>query len=729
MRAFLTQRFLPFLVLVVLSWHVSGWAIDGIAVSVRSLTLPDTGCFSGKIFRHAIFSGKVTESKTIYGRDDARCVCISPSGTRVAFIRKDGKLCFKNISGNGPLSILIGDLDWREWIDWPVEEWIYYTRRNGSNDIRRINVLTRKAEKCGRFPGPAGQISISHDMSRGCAVLSSGETKIWCFSFINGNTADWFTKTGASGSISHDGKLCCLYQNGYSAVKIFDFDNARKPVCTFDRLIEAGDFWSAIRFAANSFEWLTCTQGDSSNDDRHLNQVIYKKDGTDYVVVTKNSILNAGFDRGDDFWVGNPDYALNPRPAIKPDSARVSFLSESFDSAIVLEKQVAVRNGGTPGMTLPRLHAIVDSPWVSAYLETKNGVQWLVLSVDKHKAGIGEHRAIVTIDGPGLAKERVNVFYAVRGAPVISNLFILPESLTLAPESTALFKTAAQDQYGKSCPVPYMVLWSASPGCSVDSHGILTAGSRACVCTVFATVQKNAAPKTAWSIVTVRRRESIKSTSVSDFKEPYPARKTGLAPIAMLVPQQNVKYKTGEYLNVRWTVDTLLIDSVRVYASDDNGEDWGLISGKTSLPSHFAGSDTGGISWMIPSPGPGTNPLLLQYGIKVQCANARINTKDQKTFQVENYPGATVAAQQKFTEGIGLFGITALGANQSYVNVPFLEPFAVKIVGLDGKHVSSYTGIGPQIHYLSSHHLHSGVYLVRVATGQHKISRLVMIGE
>jgi hypothetical protein len=121
---------------VALSIVYSAGAVDGIAVGVSSGNTNGFGHHTGQILKSVISNNAVTEQKIIYTGNDARCISISPKGDRVAFIR-NGKVCVMSMDGGEVKELASMPND--AWLDWPMEEWVYYTSGWKGNDLMKVN--------------------------------------------------------------------------------------------------------------------------------------------------------------------------------------------------------------------------------------------------------------------------------------------------------------------------------------------------------------------------------------------------------------------------------------------------------------------------------------------------------------------------------------------------------------------------------------------------------------
>jgi len=101
-------------------------AVDGVAVSVHSGNTHAFGWAVGNIERFIITNNTPDAGIVVYNGGNARCVSISPSGNRIAFIRSDGKICMKANDATTQVTVL-ADIPNNAWLDWPVEGYVYYT--------------------------------------------------------------------------------------------------------------------------------------------------------------------------------------------------------------------------------------------------------------------------------------------------------------------------------------------------------------------------------------------------------------------------------------------------------------------------------------------------------------------------------------------------------------------------------------------------------------------------
>lgn len=713
MQAFLRNSFV-----LVFSCLIPAFAFDGIVVSVHADSAPDSGLYTGAIVRHTIVNSKVQESRIIYARDDARCISISPFGSRIAFIRKDGKICIKSTNVNGGVAVLTDDVRWTDWIDWPSEEWIYYLKSGRSTEAKRVNLLTRKAERLARLPRDARHLSVSADLRRFCIVT---DNKAACYSFTSATPTIVLEKSCRDAALSPSGSVLSVVLSGDAELERYEVNNARKPLVRIDKCDSSDAFWRSVHQAVNSDEWILCTQEDSGRDERHLNQVVYAGDGSVCLMASRNSIVDHGYDFCGDLWIGDPIMAMDPRPLVRMDTARVVFTSQYSDTANPGPQQILFSNGGAQGTQLPRLRIAADSPWVAIEVLAEGNAQAARIAVDRVKAGIGNHAAQAVVTGAGIKKAVFSIEYAVLGRPELASVKIYPESLLVKAGQSQQCSARVMDQYGRALEMRPPVRWFCESGGAIDrSSGLFTAGNRNGSFTIITEARAD----------TVVRKDSA-TVTIIDSQTAFrngSAGSRGLQSVRIIQPLPGSKSAVGAPLHCAWRADTLLVDEVLLLLSFDNGKSWRPMA-PGPLPSHAPGADTGSFSWVVPPPPEGCKALILHYLIKIQRQNTLANNEDTISLHVEYYPGAAAANRDLETAGINAFGIHVQGADQVVITIPYAEHYTIDILGLDGKHVVSYEGIGPQQQILSHQNLHAGVYFIRAGVGDLKTSRMVMIGN
>ena len=712
------QAFLRNCHFLVFSCLVPAFAFDGVAVSVHADSAPDSGLYTGAIVRHTIVNSKVQESRIIYARDDARCISISPFGSRIAFIRKDGKICIKSTNVNGGVAVLTDDVRWTDWIDWPSEEWIYYLKSGRSTEAKRVNLLTRKAERLARLPRDARHLSVSADLRRFCIVT---DNKAACYSFTSATPAIVLEKSCRDAALSPSGSVLSVVLSSDAELERYEVNNARKPLVRIDKCDSSDAFWRSVYQAVNSDEWILCTQEDSGRDERHMNQVVYAGDGSVCLMASRNSIVDHGFDFCGDLWVGDPGMAMDPRPLVRMDTARMALISRYSDTVNPAPRQILFSNGGAQGTQLPRLRIAADSPWVAIEVLGKGDAQSANITVDRIKAGIGTHLARAVVTGAGVKEAVFFIEYAVQGRPELSSVKIYPESLLVKAGQSQQCSARVMDQYGRVLEKQPSVMWVCESGGMIDRFsGLFTAGNRNGSFTIIAEIRLDTIVRKATAAVTIIDSQTAFRNGSAGSRS--------LQSVRIISPRPGSKFAVGDPLRLVWRSDTVLVDKVLLLLSFDNGKSWQPLA-PGSLSSHAPGADTGSFSWVIPPPPGGFKALILQYLIKVQRQNALANNEDTVSLHIQYYPGAAAANRDMESAGINAFGIHVQGADQIVITIPYAERYAIDILGLDGKHVVSYEGIGPQQQLLSRQNLHAGVYFVRVSVGDLKTSRMVMIGN
>ena len=267
----------------VLFISIYAFGLDGIAIGVHSSSTNSYGHHFGSIRAHLLVNSAVVDVKDVYSQTDARCVNVSPSGNRFAFIRSDGKICIKNMEEGGDVQVL-GTVPNNAWIDWPMEGWIYKSNAWAGNELWRVNTVNGTEEKVGSFNDGTNmhQIAVSQDGTRGTTVRSNSWSAV---SFNINMSTKTLQKTSDNGGcgpgISPDGRYFTNNQGQHDAVIVRDgnniIDGIAQPYKTWttSKCSKAGSNWNRLRWSANSNNWVCFTQGAPYQLENFHNIVLY----------------------------------------------------------------------------------------------------------------------------------------------------------------------------------------------------------------------------------------------------------------------------------------------------------------------------------------------------------------------------------------------------------------------------------------------------------------------
>jgi hypothetical protein len=332
-----SRYYIPFLLLA----FSTAFGADGIAVSCHSTWTDPYAHQTGSIIRHIVRNDSTVEHTTIYADTDARCVCLSPDGTRIAFIRtSDGMLCIQGIKpGSMPVALTAIGPD--ALIDWTEPSRIYYTIMWDHITLRRIAIDTKKAEDIGYFPVGITQFSVSagtSDSVRGLAVLhwGGGDYNVNTFDYKyrhrpkDSGFATWIVQTGpgCGGFISPSGALYAFYACDNDTANYHRTLSLRTWAGVDSGTVSSpsGEYFSRGCFSVNSDDWIVCTAGKDRELLKQHDMALYKRSMSSFVRITNNP---AGqYDEGCDFWAGNPDSAIangvqQPRVAVAPRASDI----------------------------------------------------------------------------------------------------------------------------------------------------------------------------------------------------------------------------------------------------------------------------------------------------------------------------------------------------------------------------------------------------------------------
>jgi len=308
-------------------------AVDGIAVSYHSKSTDPLGLHGGAIVRHIVRDGTVEHDSTIYAPKDARSVCQSPDGSRVAFVRmSEGSLCIMNIKGGTVVALT--SVSPNAVIDWTRNEYIYFTQIYNHVTLKRIDLNGGDIETVGWFPVGAIGLATAADAEslRGVALLDYGGGR------YEVSTFDYRvfliqSQAGCGGHISPDG--------AYYTVGACEHDTAYHRLLAIEPWgggagaglrAPQGEYFNRGSWSVNSADWLVMSVGKGPELLQYHDMVLMARDMSAAIRVTHND--SGSYDEACDFWVGDPDNAL--AKAVSQPSA-TTFLRESV---------AALRKGG-----------------------------------------------------------------------------------------------------------------------------------------------------------------------------------------------------------------------------------------------------------------------------------------------------------------------------------------------------------------------------------------------
>lgn len=438
----------------------------GICVTVRSSGNASTGHRNfGKIQRYDIRNNQPSFVKDIYTGTNARCANISPDGTRCAFLRSDNKICIINIDGSGAVRVLDNIKDAGDgWIDWPMDQWIYFSPDFANAGLKRINVADGRVEDLGSFGGGSTwTISVSQDGTRGCISANWNGWTSWTFTISNGRVGKVKHVGACGGSISPDGSLYTLNHGNHTDISVKRFgDHSLYQKWSTSRNSGAGSNWNRHRWSSNSKDWVTITQGTPYQMEMYFNQVLYyvPDRGATNIKVTNNN--GSGYNEGDDLWIQH-----STRPVLGFSPSSLSFEAE-LGGANPSARTVRVANTGAG--SLPALSASADASWLNVSV---SGTQ-ITNQVNLDGVESGVHVATVTVSGSGVDSKSYTVQLKVVAPPVLSSISV--DDARVEPGKTVQLSAIALDQYDAPLNPQPAIAWSiASGGGTVSSSGIYSA--------------------------------------------------------------------------------------------------------------------------------------------------------------------------------------------------------------------------------------------------------------
>lgn len=333
----------------------SASAVNGIAVSVNSSSTNSFGHHMGNIMKYVITNSKPDAGVLIYSGGNARCVSISPNGSKIAFIRGDGKVCMQSIQG-GQVTVL-ASIPKDAWLDWPDESWIVYTNKWKGDELWKVNTSgTPNPQKLATGLGSAMQTGISKDMKRGTTVTCCYSAR--SFSIADGKVTFASSNAGCGTGIAPSGNYFSNNLSGHNTVAIRNFSGSQVHKWSANKSC-GGANWNRNRWSANSDDWVTFTQGIEYQLGGGHHQVLYKKDGSECIAV--QTLVANKFYEGDDFWVGTAT-TVNPRNSSYSRDSKINGSAEQISvynllgarqnaANQILQNRVVVLRGAGPGNT------------------------------------------------------------------------------------------------------------------------------------------------------------------------------------------------------------------------------------------------------------------------------------------------------------------------------------------------------------------------------------------
>jgi hypothetical protein len=329
------------------------------------------GYQSGQIARYDVRNGDVSGPTIIYEAHDAHCPRISPSGTRVVFntgefeagwqhdleanpklrckqIMPDpnckGEVCIIPVAG-GEKRVLATDVNCLAWLDWPVEEYVYYQSDYEGSKLWRVNTTGT----------PKPQLLTSN--FRGAGKSSPDGARYWSVSSDGKRVGGWFGGTlqagvidldkpsvtmkqidgGCGGSLSPDGTTLTRNNGSHTGLYLHSWPGglgksaaasaAQLKTLNVGMCSGGGSNWHRMHWPVNSSDWLLISMGNGYQIGEGCHPVLLKKDGRSCFQITP--LKNGVYIEGSDFWFGDPDKALNQTVPVRhaPRRARRSRIT------------------------------------------------------------------------------------------------------------------------------------------------------------------------------------------------------------------------------------------------------------------------------------------------------------------------------------------------------------------------------------------------------------------
>lgn len=471
---FCPSRIARMLVVIGILAPSASYAVSGYAVSTMNGTgsLQYYGITEGEIWRHDIEDDVVTgHTKLVDG--NASRPAINPSGTKVAFVRGDGKICLVGIDGGAVTELADGVAN--SMIDFPHDNWVYFTmgsyHDHDSRILKRVATDGSGVEAVEEFGWRIAQIQIANDLSR--AVMRVGDSDgsetgtIIAYDMTDGSYHDvgggstWSCGSGFFADGQHlmdghqdpheemdirswDGSLVKTYHNR-DAVSWPPNAGAAEPSSWNHSIFHTGA-------STNSADWLCEAMGGSRNYASDEQVLINWRD--ERCIVT-TADLAGPTDHGD-FWVGSVAATKVARPGISPDGG-------SFEGSVSVSIECA-----TSGATI-RYTTNGNDPTASS--DEYTGA--LSLDLTQSSPMTVKARAYKS----GLEESDVaSATFTLKEGAVLSAVEVSPSTATVATGGTLLFTAKAVDQYGDDLSPQPAIEWSISHGKDIDASGLFTAG-------------------------------------------------------------------------------------------------------------------------------------------------------------------------------------------------------------------------------------------------------------
>lgn len=308
------------------------------------------------------------------------------------------------------------------------------------------------------------------------------------------------------------------------------------------------------RFASNGARYISVTAGytgsrESDNAEIYLGKFNESYTAFDGWVRMTDDLVG---DYTPDAWIG----VETPAPSLNFSVGEVQVVVDEGASQTVRDTLVV----STPHGVLDGPGAVSDQSWLNAQV-VASGDDYLVVNAVSPAALLsGRHEALVTVTDAAVAEPRTyRVVVTVLGAPVVTEVSIVPSGVRVTVGDSADFDVVVTDQSDDTMDTYDAVVWSLSTTAhSVDSSGLFVAADSLGTCTLLATVE--GVVDTALVVVTDQNTQLL----------------------ALGSPVAGEVYAPGQRLTVRWGSRDPLILYVHVKVSFDMGESWHVISPRIS---------------------------------------------------------------------------------------------------------------------------------------------------
>lgn len=406
-------------------------AVDGISVSTHwSGSNQNLYGGYGRIDRHTIRNSTVVSTRTLY-TGEARYPTIDQSGTRVAFIKKSGKVSLVDIDG-GTVTDLVDIPGTEGYLDWPAGQWLWYSRggynQSGSAEVWKVNVDTRQTQRIITFKKSGGSTvrqwnwMVSADGTRMFIRCNDSDgnfngTKFGDIFWIkvpttipkdiilgNGSSSDRSGNFDGCGvAMNPSGTKGCYFGSvGHGGLNFANWWQTNSVIDLSASTLNSwgenmGNSYNRTRWSVNSEDWVCVMSGWCCRGDGGSNQVLYDYVNHEQVAVTHNAANSNQNDDAGDFWLGDPGGTTDD-PSMFLTPKTLAFSGDAGGAAPA-PGTVTVTNdgGGTLNAVSTSVVYASGSGWLQVTRTGTGNTQTLTNSVNLTTLAAGAYSATVTV--------------------------------------------------------------------------------------------------------------------------------------------------------------------------------------------------------------------------------------------------------------------------------------------------------------------------------------------